>query len=671
MFGAGGDEGSIEVLAGSGVVVPLSASSVVRLAHPTQRVTVVVDKAALDALKASDAIAMGTSTSFVGLAAGAFADTFDNGVAAVQYEADSVVEDETAPRLLRFGLDLDKAQLYLVFNEPVRTGSWDGSNVQLQSTSASGGSVVTLEQTQVVNNGTRSRVLVGLETELAHEIKKLRDLATGSGSTFLEAGVGAVVDAAMNSNAGSGVLAAEQFVADETAPRVVRAELNMTGLELVLGFDEPIAPESVNMSEIALQRLYDSGAGERVVLGQSALVTSEPATELVFEIAVSDANELKRLGIGRSAAESHVVLGAGALQDMNQQAVVPLVPGLSAREVDVFAADTASPVALHLALNMSSGHMQFTFDETVLVSSINVSHVVLQSTSDGSGVAHRLSEADTQVLGGSSDSTQVTLVLGTLELNRIKALYPLAATQGLSFVAVEPGFVTDMAAVGNAVRAVSVGAALGAGAYAGDAVRPELSGVALNLTSEELVLEFSETVRVSSVQVSGVVLVGAGGERGPVRLGRAGTRVVTEGVVNDASTRVVVRLGHGDLEAVKLDAALCTDAATTRVSLDAGSVEDMYGNGVVGVGAGEALAASLFTADHVRPELVSFNVSMDGAGLITLSFSEPVNASTFLSISISFSNTVSGNTFFVSGGGTSTLMLPVHSEAVQFCCMIL
>ena len=129
---------AIEVLAGSGVVVPLSASSVVRLAHPTQRVTVVVDKAALDALKASDAIAMGTSTSFVGLAAGAFADTFDNGVAAVRYEADSVVEDETAPRLLRFGLDLDKAQLYLVFNEPVRTGSWDGSNVQLQSTSARG-----------------------------------------------------------------------------------------------------------------------------------------------------------------------------------------------------------------------------------------------------------------------------------------------------------------------------------------------------------------------------------------------------------------------------------------------------------------------------------------------------------------------------------------------------
>ena len=99
------------------------------------------------------------------------------------------------------------------------------------------------------------------------------------------------------------------------------------------------------------------------------------------------------------------------------------------------------------------------------------------------------------------------------------------------------------------------------------------------------------------------------------------------GTVRPGNSRnITIELTEEELDSLKL-AGLGLRPEPTFVTLAAGGVQDMGGNGVTAVVNGSAVTVSVLLRDTTRPVMISFELDMD-TGVLTLRFSERVRAST-------------------------------------------
>jgi len=218
-----------------------------------------------------------------------------------------------------------------------------------------------------------------------------------------------------------------------------------------------------------------------------------------------------------------------------------------------------------------------------------------------------------------------------------------------TFLSLTSAAITDMALIPNAVVAVGPVGAMPVGVFTRDAVQPTLVGFSVNMSSEQLWLTFDETVNASSLWAGGIRLQGNGSWSGC-------SFQLTGGVVlTDNDVVVGLQLVHEDVNAVKKLRCLFTRAENSFVSMAGPIVFDMAGNSVEVVGSNAAMDVNIFTADLVRPQLVSFDVSMDGNGSIVLTFDETVMASSFDPRGLELHNGANGSSYRLQGGHYSVL----------------
>jgi len=156
--------------------------------------------------------------------------------------------------------------------------------------------------------------------------------------------------------------------------------------------------------------------------------------------------------------------------------------------------------------------------------------------------------------------------------------------------------------------------------FVNDSTNPMLFGFNLNLTSEILTLMFSETVRVATLDVRQITLQN-------VLMTEFWQLLAGQVLTTTDDTVVEIKVDTRDLNEIKVRTDLATIENNTFVSVTGRLIQDMNLNWNDPISPIQPTRVSEFTADFVEPELVSFDLDMDGSGLLILTFTESVNVS--------------------------------------------
>jgi hypothetical protein len=400
---------------------------------------------------------------------------------------------------------------------------------------------------------------------------------------------------------------AQAFVQDVTAPVLVAFTANMSSLVLKLTFSEP-----VGMPINATCLLVGDQVSSVALSTESSIDVSASRLVAAVTLSTMDANRINdRHPLASSTEHTRVSLSACFVTDM---ALNSLVAANGILPVD-FVADMISPSLSSFGLNLSSHVLSLTFTEPMNVSSFRPLDITLLSSSTVATVRYSLT--DSLVSSSRSLSTIVDVLLSLDDLNAIKGTDSIARDASSTFLAVTSAFAADKN--GNAITAIPTTESMIVSSFANDAVTPVLQSAAVDMNQGLLRMQFSETVRASSVAVGLISVQGTASGLGAVTV--AGANVMS---ANEPQVRLL--LPDLVMHAIKL-ASFAKSLSSCAVAVQLGAVEDMFGNRV----AMTVLNCSSFIADSNPPSLTAFDLAVD-SGVLRLFLNETVNP---LSLSIS------------------------------------
>ena len=157
--------------------------------------------------------------------------------------------------------------------------------------------------------------------------------------------------------------------------------------------------------------------------------------------------------------------------------------------------------------------------------------------------------------------------------------------------------------------------------YVGDSIPPELERFDFNLSSDSLILYFSETVDVTSLDATEISLYNDSNVTAGISLQGAIT-YTPDGPV------LMIVLTTLDLNIIKMNENFATSEDNLHITLTNATIEDIDGNPVTPIEPSIPQKVDRLYADTIPPALESFEFDAH-TGILTLSFSETVTISTF------------------------------------------
>jgi hypothetical protein len=577
-----------------------------------------------DEFKLRTTLAVSLDTTFLAVDVAAASDMVSNPLVGISNDSALIASEYTTdlspPTVVSLSLDMnDPVTLEMTFSETVDGSSLNTSALRFASESDLEASNVQIHRLASTTNFTQNlavTVTVFLSKADVDAIKILDALASNSSTIFVAFDSAALYDTESTAMEATDGIAVGTFVQDAQPPVLDTVTLNMNASTLVLLFSEPVVPSTLDLSAMSVQNTID-GTDESVQLGAAAGVSDQRSLTIEIALTVADANALKELyTLASSLTTSFVSFSNQLIADTSGNQVVA-VSASSALQAAVFVPDAVAPTLVSFALNLDTGVLALTFDEPVNGLSLNVADLTLQSST--SSPAETVTLTDGTVSTANSTHVNVTLVVD--DLNSLKKRTQLAISQATTFLSMVGGAVVDMNA--NDVTAIANTAALGASQFIADASSPQLVSFDLDMNALLMTIIFSETMSVSSVNVSEIALQSAS-------VAGAGTTQVTltdsSVVTVDDNTTIVVSLSDADADALQLDDNLAVSSQTTFMTISSEGALDTAGNLITAVDSSNALAVTTFTDDTTAPSLVSCAVNMT-SGVVSLVFDEIVRSS--------------------------------------------
>ena len=437
--------------------------------------------------------------------------------------------------------------------------------------------------------------------------------------------------------------------------------------QLVLTFSETVNVSSLQFTDITLQR-FSSVMVERYnySLTGGSLLTDIDDTRVYIQITNDDLNEIKARTIANEQATTWLVFPSTFIADMNMQLVEEHVNGLNAVAVSDYTSDTTSPQLISYSLNLTSGEITFSFTETVNVEdTLNQVELTLQNSMR---INRDIDSFNFYSLTSSSESFNVNgpefiINLSIDDLNAIKQRPELGTIINNTFISYPPQFISDM--VGNRVVTIPSTRAFQAVIVAPDEIPPELDFFDFNLNTEVFIFYFSETVDLSSFDLTEFTLVD-----GPSLSGVAQTSYrLTGGSIRSLDSAVVqVTLLTPDVNRIKQLFDLATNANNTYISITRAALVDMSRLPVEPIPIEEALQVRFFYEDILRPRLTGYSLDLDGSGQLILTFNETVNSESLdvTQIRLQDNTTASAQyqllSSYTSSSNTTTIVIELSAE---------
>ena len=544
----------------------------------------------------------------------------------------SYVRDNVSPTLDSFTLDLDGGGLlWLIFSETVDANTFNSTSITLLHSSPG----ILYPNTSFTLSPSSSNWVLDHPTQRVsfssgdlNEIKRLFLLATNVENTFISITEGGVDDVfgnpviEVNTTVPLPVLS---VINDTTRPELMGYHFNLTSETIDLIFTETVNASSLRITDFVLfsesqtnenttyyQLTQDSGIDGGGALGQDS-------TQITIRIGTNDLNRIKqRTDLAVSSETTYLALHSTAIADMSGNLLVP-IPDASPHIVTEFYNDHVQPTLLSFGLDLDSGVLSLTFDETVNATSVDPTQIILLGEADNETIHQHALTGDKYT--SSVDATLILINLTDADLNEIKRQRNLAANTSVTFISITDMLVLDMNL--NPVVPIDESFALEITTYVNDTTSPKLVSFNLDLSNDTLILTFSETVQVSTLRFSSIWIQNEGNTQ---------QHQLTAGeVIMPADDIVVViRLNNSDLNEIKKEEDLATDNNNTYIAVDMFLIQDMNQNYNVPQFPQNPLQVTNYTEDLVRPHLLEFQLDMDGEGLLQLSFSETVNVSSLL-----------------------------------------
>ena len=240
----------------------------------------------------------------------------------------------------------------------------------------------------------------------------------------------------------------------------------------------------------------------------------------------------------------------------------------------------------------------------------------------------------------------------------------LGTTQFNSHLYVDEAAIYDLAE--NPVVAVNSSTALLVNMYQPDVTNPRLLSFNFDLNTGLIVLSFDDVMLASSLRIDFLEIQstvdGVSGTQ---------TRSLTSGIATpDNGYEFFINMSSTDLNAIKANRDLATNASNTFLVMPPNALTDVAGVEVIGATGTQAFPVTVFTPDTQPPILQTFTLDL-GNGELRLTFSEAVDPLVFNANQLTLQSASNASesgvaTFTISGEVPGSLPLnPVDVIAVR------
>ena len=585
-------------------------------------VLVMLGAADLNAIKANPDIAFDVNNTFLRFENSAVCDRNNRCIGGLPNgEAVPVqmyVPDTNPPSITGFDVDLSDSTLTFFFNETVNASSFISDAILLMNTPNNRTALFQVrlsDGTALSPNGDTVRYQLGEDD--VNMIKAEIQLFSTEANSFIAVSAGGVTDVQGNplveipTDDG---LRAGTLSPDTVRPGLRAFVLDLNANTLILTFDETVRGTSLDVSAITLHSAMAvtmSTVSHRLSAGGTE-VTPEVGFTLTVQLTTADTNTLKaNPNLAVTTANTFLTLSADAITDMAGQNNSAIDTPRMAQDV---IPDRTSPQLVNFYLSMPDPvppvYLVLEFSETVRATSLQLDQLTLQSSTSTSGASYTLQSS--MLRHQQVDSFILQVEISALDLDGLRANPPIGQTVNSTYISFPETAVQDMA--GQLVEAVNDTAAMMASAVA-DFIPPQLTGFTFDLNQLRITLTFNEDVNSSSLIINNLQIQNNDGS-----LNYTLTDSNVEGTLNNIA---IVTLSKMDEIILKNTVGVADSNTTTYIALPVGSIRDIAGNEIEDA----LIMVSTFVMDTTPPQILTFDIDFETM-VITLTFDEPVNAST-------------------------------------------
>ncbi|KAL5489581.1 hypothetical protein EMCRGX_G018691 [Ephydatia muelleri] len=254
-------------------------------------------------------------------------------------------------------------------------------------------------------------------------------------------------------------------------------------------------------------------------------------------------------------------------------------------------------------LDLGVGSIQLKFTEPVNILSINITQFTLQSASTG-GVTLTLMPGSATYDTSVTDKTLVNIKLSMNDLLFIKINGTIGTSTSTTYISIGGLAISDI--VGNGFSTIPVTTAVMVNSIIASTAVPTLTGFLLRQKQW-----FSITIQ-SEKYHSG------------------SSKTLTSAILHSATNGFVISFSMipMDFYTIQSTPGLAVSENTTFISMTSSAFSGVNGNPVFTILPTNALPVSCYTADSSPPRITQFILDLN-TGVLTLTFSEVVNTSTF------------------------------------------
>ena len=387
-------------------------------------------------------------------------------------------------------------------------------------------------------------------------------------------------------------------------PQVVVFGVNTAARQIAFFFNSSMNASSCAVQALTLQNTSDVAQGSSLTPVAGSCVTDPFNQTNPSAIGVSlSAQDWQAIDsnpdLFTTTSNTFVSMTSSFIQSTDGVYNQP-IPSSSAFQVTQFlTVDQSDPPGAQTALlDLNTGILTVTFNMSVQF--IDAALFAVVSTAG----RHELTGGVVTIFG---NGLQANLSLSIADLNSIKV--QLVSSQPPAALELQPNAVGDPP---NNLHSLNL-------SLTPDTTSPEILGFSLDLTSETLVITFSEPISVMSYDIS-TVLITSNTQASSYSIGGGTIDSTTPNTV------VTVNLATLILNQLKSDSNIATSTGNTYLLAMHSNFQDVFGNLLTNLST--PLPVTNFIVDTVQPMLVSYTVDLDN-GNMQLTFSEPIETTSF------------------------------------------
>ena len=593
-----------------------------------------------DSIKSFRQLASDASSTFVAAGASLTKDisTSNNTFVAIPeasaLQVTSYTVDTVSPNLISYNLDMDAGLLTFTFDEIVDPLSLDPTQIRLQYAKFTGTNeqqftLTSSTLTGSSSTGTRS-LGITLSADDLNNVKLKMGMATKKANTYAVISASFVADMASNPVSalidGKSLLVTS-FVPDTTRPFIKSFQIKSNG-KIKLKFSESVLTSAFNSSGLVIQT-KDYSATHRLTSHTVITTSASLSTELTLTMG-QDFLDAQLANVATAQLTSYMSCSEYTITDISGNSLIAIAPQNAV---------LMGPALESFDLDMNKRFITMRFSEA-LTGNFTAASITLYSAQAGK---YSYTLTDWNFTKSPSDpkphmfiptESTVKAFLSAADVSAIKKRGGLATTADDTYLGLSSStplaYNSDQSSVGAPLFVVPIVAAsaMKVTSFTPDVVPPNLLSYDLNKNSGTLTLRFDEPVNLKTFNTSGIV-VQSKIERGSglnfVILQGSGTKVVgSDGTGGIGASTIQITLGMSDLGKV-LSLDLGSYLTMTKDTAKDMSIPPLD---TVPIVDGSAMAVTLLTPDTTGPNIQRVDIDLE-LGLLTITFSEPVDASTF------------------------------------------